>query len=157
MIIFLCILLGISLFFNFIFFKGLLRYHKTIEEIELYLNEISFLNGDAVDDNIVLNKYEHAILISSMTAITTQEGYMVWDVSQYEKNHIVGLTTFAPLNTIQKGLQNAMEINPELFEGMSEEDMRQFKQDLSKKLQGDPTIAYDVDVYQMKDGTWLWR
>ena len=61
-----------------------------------------------MNPDFVIKEYKNAILITNYIE-GGNETITVWDVSQYEKNRIVGLTTFGPSQMVDEGLKRAME------------------------------------------------
>lgn len=121
--------------------------------MEKYLNQIDFLNGGDIDEDLVLNVYKNAILIMNFI-VGGNETITVWDVSQYEKNRVVGLTTFGPAQWIDAGIERLRELQGDLLEDIDEDELRAMA---AQKMAEEGTIYRGVDIYQLKDGTWIWR
>lgn len=152
-IIILSIWAGLSLLFLKILGKTVLVQNEIITEVQKYLNEIDFFEGGELDKELILNEYKNAILLMSFME-GSDETVTIWDVSQYEKNKIIGLTTFGPSQWVDDAIEKIGEQRPELLEEM---DMKELRQELSNGIAQDGILYPGVDVYQMKDGTWLWR
>ena len=152
-IIILSIWAGLSLLFLRILGRTVLLQNQTILEIQKYLNEIDFLDGGDLDKELILNEYKNATLLMSFME-GNDETVTIWDVSQYEKNKIIGLTTFGPSQWVDDAIEKIKEQMPGLLEDM---DMKELRQELSRGIAQDGMLYPGVDVYQMKDGTWLWR
>ena len=152
-IIILSIWAGLSLLLLKILGKTILLQHQTITEIQRYLNEIDFLDGGDLDKELILNEYKNATLLMSFME-GNDETVTIWDVSQYEKNKIIGLTTFGPSQWVDDAIEKIKEQIPELFDSMNVNELRQ---EISRNIAQDGMLYPGVDVYQMKDGSWLWR
>ena len=154
--IILIILLIISLLIIYFFGKVIIRQAMVVQEIQKYVNELEFYNGGEIDHDLVLNEYKNALLITSYVE-GSEEVISIWDVSQYEKNKVIGLTTCGPSKLIDEALRRAMLDFPEKFMGMDEDMLRELRKEIGKEIGEEWSIYGMVDVYQMKDGTWLWR
>ena len=152
-IIILSIWAGLSLLFLKILGKTVLVQNEIITEVQKYLNEIDFFEGGELDKELILNEYKNAILLMSFME-GSDETVTIWDVSQYEKNKIIGLTTFGPSQWVDDAIEKIKEQRPELLEEMN---MKELRQELSDGVAQDGMLYPGVDVYQMKDGSWLWR
>lgn len=117
---------------------------------------MTFLDGGEIDSKFILNEYPHANLLVKFI-IGDKETIAIWDVSQYEKNKIIGLTTFGPAQWLDEGILRLLKEKPDFFAGMDEEDFVDFRKDLAAAVEEQHTLITNVTVYQMKDGTWLWR
>ena len=152
-IIILSIWAGLSLLFLRILGKTVLLQNEMITEVEKYLNQIDFFEGGELDKELILNEYKNATLLMSFVE-GSNETITIWDVSQYEKNKIIGLTTLGPSQWVDAAVEQIKEQIPNLFEDI---DMKELRQELSNGIAQDGMLYPGVDVYQMKDGTWLWR
>lgn len=152
-IIILSIWAGLSLLLLKVFGKTILLQNQTITEIQRYLNEIDFLDGGDLDKELILNEYKNATLLVSYIE-GNNETVVVWDVSQYEKNRIIGLTTFGPTQWVDTAIEKLKEQIPELFDSM---DANELRQEIGRDIAQNGMLYPGVDVYQMKDGRWLWR
>lgn len=152
-IIILSIWAGLSLLLLKVFGKTILLQNQTITEIQRYLNEIDFLDGGDLDKELILNEYKNATLLVSYIE-GNNETVVVWDVSQYEKNRIIGLTTFGPTQWVDTAIEKLKEQIPELFDSM---DANELRQEIGRDIAQKGMLYPGVDVYQMKDGRWLWR
>ena len=152
-IIILSIWAGLSLLLLRIFGKTILLQNQTIIEVQRYLNEIDFLDGGDLDKELILNEYKNATLLVSYIE-GNNETVVVWDVSQYEKNRIIGLTTFGPTQWVDTAIEKLKEQIPELFDSM---DANELRQEIGRDIAQKGMLYPGVDVYQMKDGRWLWR
>lgn len=152
-IVILSIWAGLSLLILRILGKTILWQNQTILEVQKYLNEIDFLDGGDLDKELILNEYKNAILLVSYIE-GNNETVVVWDVSQYEKNRIIGLTTFGPTQWVDTAIEKLKEQIPELFDSM---DANELRQEIGRDIAQKGMLYPGVDVYQMKDGRWLWR
>ena len=152
-IIILSIWAGLSLLFLKILGKTVLVQNEIIIEVQKYLNEIDFFEGGELDKELILNEYKNATLLMSFVE-GDREILNIWDVSQYEKNKVIGLTTLGPPQWIDAAVEKIREQMPDLLEDI---DIAELRQELSKGIAQDGIVYPGVDVYQMKDGTWLWR
>lgn len=149
-IIVLSILLGICVLLLILFGRAILVQHMTLTEVQKYLNNLDFLNGGKVDDDLVLNKYYGTLLVGCQLA---QQNGSIWDVSLYEKKRIIGLTLFVTKETILERLM----ANSQRFVGYSEEEISEMIVQLLKDIGDDVDINPHTEVVQFKDGTWLFR
>ena len=152
-IIILSIWAGLCLLFLRILGRTVLLQNQTILEVQKYLNEIDFLDGGDLDKELILNEYKNATLLVSYIE-GNNETVVVWDVSQYEKNRIIGLTTFGPTQWVDTAIEKLKEQIPELFDSM---DANELRQEIGRDIAQKGMLYPGVDVYQMKDGRWLWR
>ena len=152
-IVILSIWAGLSLLILRILGKTILWQNQTILEVQKYLNEIDFLDGGDLDKELILNEYKNATLLVSYIE-GSNETITIWDVSQYEKNKIIGLTTFGPTQWVDHAIEELKKQIPELFNAM---DANELRQEISRDIAQKGMLYPGVDVYQMKDGSWLWR
>lgn len=152
-IIILSIWAGLSLIFLKILGKTILIQNEMITEVQKYLNQIDFFDGGELDKELILNEYKDATLLLSFIE-GEGETLSIWDVSQYEKNKIIGLTTFGPTQWVDAAVEKIKEQMPGLLDDI---DIKELRQELSRGIAQDGMLYPGVDVYQMKDGTWLWR
>ena len=152
-IIILSIWAGLSILLLRIFGKTILIQNQTLLEVQKYLNEIDFLDGGELDKELILNEYKNVTLLMSFVE-GSDETITIWDVSQYEKNKLIGLTTFGPSQWVDMAIEHVKSEMPELLENI---DIKDLRQELSKAIAQDGMLYTGVDVYQMKDGSWLWR
>lgn len=152
-IIILSIWAGLSILLLKIFGKTILIQNQTLLEVQRYLNEIDFLEGGELDKELILNEYINANLLVSFVE-GSNETITIWDVSQYEKNRLIGLTTFGPSQWVDSAIQKIEEQMPELLEDV---DINQIRQQIGEDIAQKGVLYAGVDVYQMKDGSWLWR
>ena len=152
-IIILSIWAGLSLLLLRILGKTILWQNQIILEVQNSLHALAFFAGGALANDFLLNEYKNAtLLISFMEG--NNETVTIWDVSQYEKNKIIGLTTFGPSQWVDDAIEKIKEQIPGLLEDM---DIKELRQELSRGIAQDGMLYPGVDVYQMKDGSWLWR
>ncbi len=149
-IIVLSILLGICVLLLILFGRAILFQHMTLTEIQKYLNNLEFLNGGKIDDDLVLNRYYGTLIIGCQLA---QQDGSIWDISLYEKKRIIGLTIFVTKETIL----NKLMINSQKFVGYNMEEISEMIVQLLQEINNEVDINPCTEVVQFKDGTWLFR
>lgn len=121
------------------------------------VDELNFIEGNndiLIQKEEIIRKYENVILLYNIQRGTFE--YMtVVDTSKYEKNNLIGLTYIVPAQefdklasdvkkNVKRKIQNRIEIESEWLDDSLEEIM-----------QG--TLIPMCDVYQLKNGKWIWR
>ena len=114
------------------------------------MNVIDFLNGNDIDDDLILNRYYGTLVIGFQ--IGAQEG-SIWDLSLYEKKRIIGLTYFVT----KQNILDRLMANKEKFVGFEEEELVEIFTGVLEDMQNDVSVAPGVEVIQMKDGEWFFR
>ena len=104
---------------------------------------MDFLDGGDLDKELILNEYKNATLLMSFIE-GSDEAITIWDVSQYEKNKLIGLTTFGPSQWVDMAIEHIKNEMPELLENM---DIKDLRQELSKAIAQDGMLYPGVDVY----------
>lgn len=180
MVIIICILsilLLLSIGLNMLLFKAIKILVNNIKEIDDIEEEIAFFEGKInINEDRILNKFTDVFLLLHVEFAENPIILKSFDISQYEKNHIIGLTEFAQpqvfqevknkinvdkiKNTLRADFMKIHNINPEeadmefidsvlnetINEVLAEEDFKEFTQ-----------LLPHCTVYQLKDGRWLWR
>lgn len=149
-IIILSILLGLSILLLILFGRAILYQYNTILGIQKYVSAVDFLNGNDIDENLILNRYHGTLVVGFQ--LSAQEG-SIWDLSLYEKKRIIGLTYFV---TKQNILERLMA-NKEKFVGFEDEELLEILTGVLEDLQNDVFATPNTEVIQMKDGEWLFR
>ena len=104
---------------------------------------MDFLDGGDLDKELILNEYKNATLLVSYIE-GNNETVVVWDVSQYEKNRIIGLTTFGPTQWVDTAIEKLKEQIPELFDSM---DANELRQEIGRDIAQKGMLYPGVDVY----------
>lgn len=154
--ILLLIIIGVLSVLIVLFGRTILYQYKTITEISNYLNLLDFIEGGEVDEKLILRKYEHAILLISYIEHQA-ESIAIWDVSQYEKNNVIGLTIYGLGDVFDQALIKIQQQNLEELQDLSKEDFLELRQSVKDILANQGVTIIDRTIYQMKDGSWLWR
>lgn len=99
------------------------------------------------EDNLIIkeeeifNKFEDVNLF--ITIEKSDQKAILYDISLYEKNHIIGLTRFAQEQELNEFTRMYKEM------GFSQEDIDMIINEI--------VIIPHSTVYQLKNGDWLWE
>lgn len=185
-IIILGIFLLISILFNLASLKTLFNVMQEIKDLDDLREEYDFLNGDIdIAEDRIAQKFPNTILlchIEKNSDSNDDSTTKIFDISNYAKNHVIGLTYFVQPQLFEdlKSSTNAdamrdrlraqflkdHSINPDEAD---EEFVNQLIDDAMKEVMNEGYFIDEANgamtrplipnctVYQLKDGRWLWR
>ena len=172
------VLLIISVLLNTFLFRATRALMKQLIESDNIAEEIAFMQGDYdLPEEEILNIYPNAILLCSLAKNPFNDDTLkVTDVSNYHKNHVIGLTYLVQpqlyddirkdfdspqlRNRLRQSIIEEQGLDPEeadlefidrVIEESIQETFTEYNGTLIKPLMRNCT------VYQLKDGRWLWR
>lgn len=121
--------------------------------------ELSFFDGDEpfFKDEDVAQRFENVVLLYNVQKGTTDYSIIV-DTSKYEKNNLIGLTYIVPAKDYEK-LASDVHRNIKGKVGNKLEELELDDEWMAKSIQEamDGVLVPLCDVYQLKNGRWIWR
>lgn len=182
----LSIMLILSIVLITLLLRALKNIFKGIQEREDLEEELAFLQGEIdIDEDRILRKFPDAILLCHLEqdpSLGESDTIKIFDISNYSKNHIIGLTYFVQPQFFED-LKNSVKmkqmrdrlrqkfmedndidpdeadidfINSILDEAIGEVLEEEFLFDEKAQTMTRPLLPH-CTVYQLKDGRWLWR
>lgn len=157
---------------------------NTLVDIDKVEEELAFLSGEIdIPEEDIAAKFPNAIVLCHLEKnISSEDTTKIVDISNYEKNHIIGLTYLVQPQLFDdlKSAVNADAIKERVFRRLCEEydinpndtDNEFIEQLLEQAMAEVINEEYSIDeehgtmtrplvphctVYQLKDGRWLWR
>lgn len=156
-IVILSVLFIISLILNIFFIRVIRTCVNTFADIQNDLTTIQTLHSNKpIPEGMYEKKYPHADLIIDLEPENESGIREIYDVSNYEKNRIIGLTQFVPQQELDS-LEAASNIAIRAFFEDEDEELNEEELDELFDEVTSGTIIPDVTVYQLKGGQWLWR
>jgi len=141
-----------------LFIISVIRRIPFIRELIKTTEEIDFIQGRTdIPDKRILNKYLHVGIIYKVAKSATNSDYKIFDVSEYEKNNVIGLTYFVQEQDFEMFKRKAIT---RIMAGIDLDELDdESREILQAGLAQDNFISIidDCTVYQLKDGRWLWR
>lgn len=174
-LIILCVILLGSLALNLICFRIISVTINEMIEADNFEEEMAFLNGEIdIDEDLIEKKFPNATILCQLkkNIINDDEVMKIFDISSYEKNHLIGLTYFVQeqdLNNLRRTMDSKSErqelyqhllqtheMDSESFERIADGVISEFFGEATNEAMFHPLIP-NCTVYQLKDGRWLWR
>lgn len=173
-------LLIISIIFNLFLFRATRVLLNQIAENDNIAEEIAFMQGDYdIPEEEILNIYPNAILLCSLAKNSLNNDTLkITDISNYPKNHIIGLTYLVQpqlFEDIRKDFNSPQirerlkqsiideqgldpeEVDTEFLDEVIEESIQETFGEYDENGTLTKPLMRNCTVYQLKDGRWLWR
>ena len=178
------VFLVLSFLLNIICWKMLRNLVNTVLQIDELSEELAFVQGEAdIPEEAIDQKFINAILLCHIEKNPFDgDVWKIVDTSNYEKNHIIGLTYFVQPDTFED-LKNAVSVDKikdnvrqKIIDAIYDEDDAVDEDFIDEIIEQayDEIVEedYDIDeehgtmtrpllphctVYHLKDGRWLWR
>ena len=134
-------------------YKIIKRYFEMCEVFD----ELDFLEGkdNAFPQKDIQCKYENVLLLYNIQRGTTEYTVIV-DTSKYEKNNLIGLTYLVPAADYDRLAKDVVHnVKRKIKEEYKDEDIDFLEDSIKDTMNG--TIIPMCDVYQLKNGRWIWR
>lgn len=178
------VFLAISIVVNLIFLHMLRKLILAVMQIDELTEELAFVQGETdIPDELIDQKFLDAILLCHIEKNFLDDNvWKIVDTSNYQKNHIIGLTYFVQPQTFED-LKNAVssdnirdQVRRKIIDAIydNDEDVDEdFIDEVIDQAYGEiMNEEYNIDeehgtmtrplipnctVYHLKDGRWLWR
>jgi hypothetical protein len=114
-------------------------FDKVLEDMD---EEVNFLVGNIdIPEEKIEKKFLNVMIFYQIEQKDVQSPVKIFDTSQYEKNHLIGLTYF---------------VQPQMFQQLKTQfGVRALRVDNGQEVVR--AFLGNCRVYQLKDGRWLWR
>lgn len=152
------ILIGVCVLLIVALIMFLRKVLKNYFELCNIFDELAFIQGDnnTILQQEIKQKFEDTTLIYNVEKGTTDYAIIV-DTSKYLKNNLIGLTYLVPAHEYEQLAKDVIKnIKDKVKDKYNEDIEPQWLEDSVHDTM-DGVVIPHCDIYQLKNGRWIWR